>query len=192
MIEGTKRKIDGRVYELWGQYPTAQMAVGQKRRLIRTGWATHVIVLKASRGDEKNPFRLWTHLDPKVSWERAVSKGVLKEIDREIAPLVRDLNANGIYTTESCSGHGSEYARLWILKEGFSLETFHRIMKKHGMKNILRRRMYGDSTPGSMYFTFDLPGKVAYKQDRKRVFRPAKKRSTPRATGLLWEPIKLV
>jgi hypothetical protein len=170
-----RKKIGGKTYDFFDEFRTLNEAEKKKSELIRSGFATSAIISKSTQPDTKKPFRLWMRSDPAVHWKNAVKKGVLNEIDKELRGVVKELNATGVYTAECCSGHHERPGMLWLYKESFSLKAFLSIMKKHGLVNVKRRSQYSDSNRDIIYFTFDLPGKVTYKQTNERVIRPKKK-----------------
>jgi len=59
------------------------------------------------------------------------------EIDKEILDLVNALNAGGIKTTSSCSGHGENFGHIF-LKDGRMLVIIPRERTKCEIAQILR------------------------------------------------------
>lgn len=58
------------------------------------------------------------------------------EIDKDIEDLVKALNAQKIYTTSSCSGHGEEFGHIF-LGDGRLLVIVPKERTKHEITHIL-------------------------------------------------------
>jgi hypothetical protein len=167
-----RRKFDNIVYDLLDETKTLKEAE-QKQKKFWKNWNTHYKITKSTHSDDPLPFKLWGHNDPKMVWDKLKPK-VIHELDNDIKDLILELNAKGIYTIESCSGHRMEPGRLWLLKSTFDLSKFMAIMKKHGMSNIKRRGQPNDGEwRDHLYITFDLPGHTSYpkRQKPKKVIR---------------------
>lgn len=166
-----RRKFERVVYDFLDEYKTIEEATRATKSSTKSrkefgwkGWSTHFKITKSTHPNDKKPFKLWGHNDPKIVWKQQQKKGVLKQIDPELRSLIRDLNANGIFTIESCSGHNKDLGKLWLLKSTFSITKFQRIMRKHGMQNVRRRSQPEDANRDSLFFTFELSGQKMYKK----------------------------
>lgn len=101
--------------------------------------------------------------NPKKYWQTIVKPRLAKRgtVDPEIRALVFELNENGLYTIESCAGHGKERGILFFRKKGFDGYKAREIMKKHGITGIARDEEDYISSEGehNLIYTFNPVGK---------------------------------
>jgi hypothetical protein len=173
-----RRKFDNLVYDLLEETRTFKEAEKKQVRFWKD-WNTNYKITKSTHPSDPLPFKLWGRNDPAVLWKQRRSE-ILNGVDTEIRELIRDLNDNGIYTVESCSGHKTQPGIIWLSKHTFSQQKFAGIMKKHGMSNVRRRSQPLDGNRDHWVFIFDLPGHVGRYPTQKRNITK-KKRVTPRS-----------
>ena len=152
-----RRSFDGKIYDLFYEEPTEILAKKEGNKLLRSGWATHIKIVKTSNKEDKLPYKVWSYIDPQMTWNKYKTR-VLSECDKDVKSIIRDLNDNKQFTVESCSGHHERPGLIWFDKRTANENKIIDIMKKHGLRNIRRRNQFGDSNHQTVLYQFDLPG----------------------------------
>ncbi len=172
-----RRKFGNDYYDLLDETKSLE-EIKQKQKKFWKTWMTHYKITKSTHPEDPLPYKLWGYNDSEMVWNRIKSE-ILPEVDIEIRKLIIDLNTNKVYTVESCSGHGTEPGKLWLVKNTFDQAKFMNIMKKHGMSNIRRGSQPRDGGwRDHLFFTFDLPGHIKYPVVKKRKIVKRKQQNT--------------
>jgi hypothetical protein len=150
-----KKTFGNVVYEMWDRFPSEKAANDYGKSLLKGGWVTNLKITKNIDPHNKKPYLLWGFLDGSVSW-RKKKKGV--HLDSGMKPVIWELNANGMYTQDCCSGHGIKRGYIFFSKPTANDAKIQTILRKHGLKNIKKQRVINQD-PGnpSTYYTFDSP-----------------------------------
>lgn len=95
---------------------------------------------------------------PEKYWRMRVREGVMKHIDPEIRQLIKELNEQGLYTMESCAGHGkSDPGTILFLQKNPDCNKIRRILLKHGLTGLKKDSQPSDSQ--KVVYEFDPIGK---------------------------------
>jgi hypothetical protein len=154
MVGGIRRNqsrtFDRVKYENWGVgFRTEQAAAKEGGDNILEQFITHFKVTKSTDKSDPKPYQLWVHNDIKTVWDRHKSK---VRLDPGMKAIIFDLNAQGMYTVDCCSGHGTHRGHIFFYKPTANQEKLLRIMREHGLKNIKKGRSYSETTT---YYSFD-------------------------------------
>ncbi len=127
--------------------------------LTKTEFEKLLTKKKLTKEESDQYWNYTTKMSDKERWELNLKRGIMARIDPLVRILVKELNARGFYTGDSCSGHkkrGKSWKRgmIFIKHKYVKDPEVRAILQKHGARNISREKYYGDESAYWVY-SFD-------------------------------------